>query len=155
MKKISNLLLLALLTVISFAVVSAVASSETKNSKIQNGYEVHFNAFSTSFLTKEVAKQHQIGRSKTRGMLNIAVLKQQGDQVSIPVDAQIHIKAQNFYGQDKEVELRKVSENDGAIYYIGSFTVSSREIIIFKAQVIPDGSNKAIEIKFDQEFFTD
>ncbi|MCF6317947.1 MAG: DUF4426 domain-containing protein [Proteobacteria bacterium] len=155
MKKISHLLF-ALLTVISFAIASfAVASSDSKNSKTENGYEVHFNAFSTSFLTKEVAKQYQIGRSKTRGMLNIAVLKQQGDKVSVPVDAHISIKAQNFYGQDKEVELRKVSENDGAIYYIGSFTVSSREIIIFKAQVIPDGSNKVIEIKFDQEFFTD
>lgn len=149
MKKISSLIF-ALCVSISFAVISA----ETENSKVENGYEVHFNAFSTDFLTKEVAKQYQIGRSKTRGMLNIAVLKQQEGQLSLPVDAKININAQNLYGQNKEVELRKISENDGAIYYIGTFTVSSRETIIFKAKVTPDGSNKVIEIKFDHEFFT-
>ncbi len=150
MKKLSTLIF-ALCISISFS----VASTETENSKTENGFEVHFNAFSTDFLTKEVAKQYQIGRSKTRGMLNIAVLKQQDGKVSLPIDANITIKAQNLYGQNKEVELRKISENDGAIYYIGTFTVSSRETIIFKAQVTPDGSNKVIDIKFDHEFFTD
>jgi len=150
MKKLSSLVFV-LFTLISFSVVSW----ETENSKIENGYEVHFNAFSTDFLTKEVAKQYQIGRSKTRGMLNIAVLKQQQGKVSLPVNANITINAKNLYGQNKEVVLRKISENDGAIYYIGTFTVSSRETIIFKAQVTPEGSNKVIEIKFDHEFFTD
>ncbi len=57
--------------------------------------------------------------------------------------------------QNKEVTLRKISENDGAIYYIGVFSVSSREIVKFKAQVKPQNSDAVINIKFDQEFFTD
>lgn len=146
-------LLISVFFLLSFSLFAE--DSATKNSKIENGYEVHFNAFSTNFLTKEVAKNYQIGRSKTRGMLNLSVLKQQKGRVSIPVNAKITLKAQNLYGQNKEVELRKISENDGAIYYIGTFTVSSRETIVFKASVIPEGESSAIQIKFDQEFYTD
>ncbi|MFK8013756.1 MAG: DUF4426 domain-containing protein [Marinicellaceae bacterium] len=130
-------------------------SSDTDNTKIEKGYEVHYNALSTSFLTPEVSKNYQIGRSKTKGFVNIAVLKQIEGEVSMPVEAQISIKANNIYGQNKKITLRKISENDGAIYYIGVFPVSSREIINFKAQVVPENSKVAIDIKFDQEFYTD
>ena len=137
------------------ALVFAGFSLNAQNSKSQNGYEVHFNAFSTDFLTKDVAKNYQIGRSKTKGMLNIAVLKQQEIGVPTSVEAEISLTAQNLYGQDKTIELRKISENGEAIYYIGTFPVSSRETINFKASVLPNGTKRPIEIKFNQEFFTD
>ena len=140
-----------LLAVISFAVHSA----DIDHSTTENGYEVHYNALSTTFLTPEVSKNYQIGRSKTKGFVNISVLKQVEGKVSQPVEAEIIINAQNFYGQNKEVTLRKISENDGAIYYIGVFSVSSREIVKFKAQVKPQNSDAVINIKFDQEFYTD
>ena len=140
-----------LLAVISFT----VHSSDIDHSTTEKGYEVHYNALSTSFLTPEVSKNYKIGRSKTKGFVNIAVLKQVEGKLSQPVEADIIINAQNFYGQNKEVTLRKISENDGAIYYIGVFSVSSREIVKFKAQVKPQNSDAVINIKFDQEFFTD
>jgi len=130
-------------------------TSLAENTKIENGYEVHYNALSSSFLTPEVAKNYHIPRSKTKGFINIAVLKQNGDKLSIPVEAKISIKAQNFYGQKKSIELKKIAENDGAIYYISTFSVSSREGIKFKLSVVPNGSSKAIDITFDQEFYTD
>lgn len=141
---------------LSIAFVSFnVHGSDSDQSKIEQGYEVHYNALSTSFLTPEVSKHYQIGRSKTKGFVNIAVLKQVEGKVSEPVEAEIAINVQNFYGQKKDVELRKISENDGAIYYIGTFSVSSREIVKFKAQVRPKNSEALINISFDQEFFTD
>jgi len=143
-------------TIILLASISFnVHSAETENSTTEQGYEVHYNAISTSFLTPEVSKHYQIGRSKNKGFVNIAVLKQVEGKLSQPVEAQIIISAQNFYGQNKEVELRQISENDGAIYYIGVFSVSSKEIIKFKAQVKPHNSDAVINIKFDQEFSTD
>jgi IMP cyclohydrolase len=143
-------------TILLFAFISFAAISANKeNSTTEQGYEVHYNALSTSFLTPKVSKHYQIGRSKTKGFVNISVLKQVKDKVSQPVNADILISAENFYGQNKEVTLRKISENDGAIYYIGVFPVSSREIVKFKAQVKPENSDAIINIKFDQEFFTD
>ena len=140
-----------LLTTLSFN-VQALNSDQ---SKTEQGYEVHYNALSTNFLTPEVSKHYQIGRSKTKGFVNIAVLKQVDGKVSEPVEAEIIIKVENFYGQNKDVKLRKVSENDGAIYYIGVFPVSNREVVKFKAQVKPQNSDALINIKFDQEFYTD
>ena len=145
------------LTVILFLMVLSfsVYSNNSDQSTIEQGYEVHYNALSTHFLTPEVSKHYQIGRSKTKGFVNIAVLKQIEGKVSQPVEANIIINVQNIYGQKKDVELRKVSESDGAIYYIGVFSVSSREVVNFKAQVKPDNSDAIINIKFNQEFYTD
>ena len=141
---------------ISLSVISfVVQGEETEHSITEQGYEVHYNALSTSFLTPEVSKNYQIGRSKTKGFVNISVLKQVEGNVSQPVEAEIIINVQNFYGQNKDVELRKISENDGATYYIGVFSVSNREVVKFKAQVKPQNSEALINISFDQEFFTD
>ncbi len=145
--------------ILVFLVLSVLSCSlYAENSKTENGYEVHYNAFSTDFLTPQVAKQYNIGRSKTKGMINIAVRKLNGDDSSnsTAVMASIDLKIQNLYGQHKEVTLRKISENnDEAIYYIGTFSVSSRETLNFKANVVPNGERNPIEIKFSQEFFTD
>jgi hypothetical protein len=135
-----------------FLVFSSLTLAE--NSTIEKGYEVHYNALSTSFLNPEVAKIYHIGRSKTKGFVNIAVLKQHEGQLSTSVEADINISAKNYYGQSKEVTLQKIKENDGAIYYIGTFPVSSHETIKFKAQVKPKDTDVAIDVSFDQEFFT-
>ena len=142
-----------LLFITLILLVSAVAIAE--NTKIENGYEVNYNALSSSFLSPETAKNYHIPRSKTKGFINVAVLKQQKDKMSTPVAAKISVKAKNFYGQDKSINLRMIKENDGAIYYVSTFPVSSRETIKFNLSVVPEGSNKAIEINFEQEFFTD
>ena len=52
-----------------------------ENSKIQNGYEVHYITFSSLNLSKEVAKSYKITRSANRGFINIAVLKQKRIQL--------------------------------------------------------------------------
>jgi hypothetical protein len=130
-----------------------VYSSE--HSKQENGFEVNYIALSTMVLSPEVAKSYQIGRSKNKGFVNIAVLKLNEETVSTPVEATIHLSAKNLYGQNKSVTLKKISENDGAIYYIGIFSVSSKETINFKAQIQPQNSKNVINIKFNQEFYTD
>lgn len=129
--------------------------SSAENSKTQAGFEVHYNVFNSLSLSREVANSYQITRSANRGFLNISILKQQKDSVALPVEARILLKAKNLFGQSKNVELKKIAENDGAIYYVSTFSVSHREVINFNAKVTPKDSNQVIEIKFSQEFFTD
>lgn len=144
-----------LLSILLVSIFAHAEISESNYFKTEKGYEVNYIALSTMVLTPEVAKNYHIGRSKTKGFVNLAVLKQKTGEVSTPVEAKIILTAKNLYGQNKEVTLRKISENDGAIYYIGLFSVSSRETINFKAQVQPKNSKVAIDIKFSQEFYTD
>jgi len=142
---VSSLLLLA-----SFSLLA-------ENSIVSKGYEVHYNALSSNFLDAKVAKSYQIPRSKTKGFINIAVRKLSNDksQLSTAVEADIKISAKNFYGQDKDISLKKIAENDGAIYYVGTLSVTNREVIKFKAQVNPRGSNAHIDVNFEHEFYTD
>lgn len=141
-------------TILFFALISFQAFA-ANNSKQENGYEVNYIALSTMVLTPEVAKNYQIGRSKSKGFVNIAVLKTNTNSISSPVEATIVLSAKNSYGQNKSVLLEKVSENDGAIYYIGTFSISSKETINFKAQVQPASTTHLIEIKFTKDFYTD
>lgn len=140
--------------IVWFALFSFHAHS-TEHFKQEKGYEVNYIALSTMVLTPMVAKNYHIGRSKSKGFVNIAVLKQNDGAVSTPVKATILLSAKNLYGQNKPITLKEISENNGAIYYIGTFSVSSQETINFKAQIQPKDSNQAIDIKFNQEFYTD
>jgi hypothetical protein len=141
-------------TILFFAFLSFQAFGAT-HSKQEHGYEVNYIALSTMVLTPEVAKNYNIGRSKSKAFVNIAVLKTNTNAVSTPVEATIVLTAKNTYGQNKSVSLEKISENDGAIYYIGTFSVTSKETITFKAQVQPVNTTHLIEVKFTKEFHTD
>ena len=41
-------------------------------------WQVHYNAFNSSFLTPEVAKTYSLERSRYNGIINIAVQDKQG-----------------------------------------------------------------------------
>jgi hypothetical protein len=38
-------------------------------------YEIHYNAFNSSFITPEVAQQNNLVRSKYRALVNVSVLR--------------------------------------------------------------------------------
>ena len=122
--------------------------------KVSDGiYEVHYNAFTSTFLPLEVAKAYQIGHSKNRGLLNVSVLKNV-DGTNMATKAKVNIKARNLLGQDKKVDLQEIVESDEAVYYLGKFAITDNEDITFTISVVPEGSNKPIQFKYAKEFFT-
>ncbi len=133
----------------------AMAEQSVKAGK----YEVHYNAFLSTFLSPQVAKAYQIGRSKNKAVLNVSVLDVSGEKPRA-VEAEIHMRIRNAYGQEKSVKPRKVveagdTESDQAIYYLTTFKVSNREQVNFHIQVKPQGEQRPIDIKFSKEFFTE
>ncbi len=137
-----------------FLATPVVAEQLIKTGK----YEVHYNAFLSTFLTPEVAKAYQIGRSKNKAVLNVSVLDVSGQKPKA-VEADIHMRIRNAYGQEKDVTPRKVTEagdtpDDTAIYYLTTFKVSNREQVNFHIQVKPKGEERPIDVKFSKEFFT-
>ena len=112
---------------------------------------VHFSALSTDQLTPEVARAFNIVRSKNRAMLNISVLRK-SDQKA--VTATVSVETVNLTGQLKNISMRKAEEGD-AIYYIGEVAVSNRETLVFDISVTPEGADRASELRFKREFFTD
>jgi len=112
---------------------------------------VHFSAQSTDQLPPEVARAYNIVRSKNRAMLNVSVLRS-SDNAAVAAD--VTVKTVNLTGQLKTITMRQISEQE-AIYYIGEVAIANRETLIFDISVTPEGADKAADVRFKRQFFTD
>ena len=149
MFSIRSLLVVALSLAFGFASTPLWA----EQSKTFSDYVVYYNAFSTDMLQPAIAKQYGIKRSKNRAMFNISVQKKIMDTVGQPVAAEITGHATNLNAQTKTLEPRKIVE-DTAIYYIGEFSITHREVLDFDFHITPVGEKNPFRLKFRQQFFT-
>lgn len=118
---------------------------------------VHFNTQSTDKLPTEFARAYNVVRSKNRAMLIVSVLRESD---GIPVAAEVSIETFNLTAQLKNVALRRIDEPGvqdahDAIYYMGITPVANRETLKFYISVTPEGVNKASEVLFIRQFYTD
>ena len=142
MKKIITSILFGLLLGLSI-------NTHAENSQVIGDFIVHFNALSTESLPPAVATAYGITRSKNKGLLNISVLKRGGDYQG--VEADIEVKATNLTGQLRNIELRKIVEQN-AVYYIGEFSVADQETLDFSIKVTT-ADKLTGNIKLRQQFF--
>lgn len=117
-------------------------------------YEIHYNAFNSSFVRPEIAKAAGILRGKRRALVNVSVLKKDDNGRLKPVVAHVSGEAVNLISQRQEMTFKKIDEGN-AIYYIGSFGFTDDQVIRISLQVQPDPNKPAIAIKLEQKFFTD
>lgn len=137
------------------ALLAATAPAMAQQSQSFDGYTIHYNALSTSQLTPQVAQAYGIQRSSSRALLNITVLRDDGDGQSTPAHARVEASARNLTGQLREIEMRELTDTEGAIYYIGVFRVNNMEMFDFKVSVVPEGAQAPLEVTFRQQFYTE
>ena len=111
---------------------------------------VHFSAQSTDQLPPEIARTYNFVRSKNRAMLTVSVID---EDTGLPVTAVVTVKTVNLTGQLKNVNMRTITEQQ-SIYYIGETPISNRETLVFDISVAPDGVDKATDVRFRRQFFT-
>ncbi|ATH80343.1 DUF4426 domain-containing protein [Pseudomonas sp. KHPS1] len=109
--------------------------------------DVHYSVFNSGFLQPDIASAAGLVRSKTQGVVNVAVLK-----AGKASTAQVSGQVKNLLGQSTALTFRQVTES-GAIYYLAQFPFSSREILSFTLDV-RQGDNTH-RITFNQEMFPD
>ena len=109
--------------------------------------DVHYSVFNSSFLQPDIASAAGLVRSKTQGVVNVAVLK-----AGKASTAQVSGQVKNLLGQSTALTFRQVTES-GAIYYLAQFPFSRREILSFSLDV-RQGDNTH-RITFNQEMFPD
>lgn len=112
---------------------------------------VHFSAQLTEQIPPEIAQTYSIVRSKNRAMLNVSVIS---EETGASVTAAVSVKTVNLTGQLKNVNMRKIQEQE-AIYYIGETQISNRETLVFDIKVTPDGETESAELRFKRDFYTD
>jgi hypothetical protein len=137
------------------ALLSGNLAAEQK--AVFDGYEVHYSAFRSTFLTPEVARQYEIVRSKAIGVINISVLKTDpAGSTALPkaVTANVQAMLTNNIQQQRHLDFRRVIEGT-AIYYIAQFQYSQNELLVFDISAQPEGSPTPLKLRFSQTFFND
>mgnify|MGYP002712547225 CR=1 FL=1 len=127
------------------ALLTLPALAERKHSVGE--YDIHYIAFNSGFLQPDIAAAAGLVRSKTQGVINVAVLK-----AGKASTAQVSGQVKNLMGQSTALTFRQVTES-GAIYYLAQFPFSSREILSFTLDVRQ--GDDAHRITFNQEMFPD
>lgn len=140
---------------ITFALLSlliAAAPALAERSHSDGDYVIHYNAIPSTELTAEIASRYGITRSGSRGLINVAVLRQQ-DGAAMPgaVAATVTASVRSLTGQRNDIVLREVRDQD-AIYYIGDFFVRGDDVLRFELSVTPEGAARAIPVRFEQRF---
>lgn len=115
-------------------------------------YTIHYNAIPSTVLGADIARRYDLVRSSTRGLLNIAVLRQAGaDADAVAVPARIRAVSQSLLGQRDTIELRELRDQE-AIYYVGQFRIRGEERLRFELEVTPEGADRAIPVRFEHSF---
>lgn len=126
--------------------LSNPVSAEQK--QVLNGWEVHYSAFNSTFLTPDIAAQYGITRSEKRGVLNISVLDSESKD-ALPVQPKGYVS--NPRGGVQNLEFKKVTEGQ-AIYYLASFVFGDQELMRFKLNLRDDKSNQET-LEFEQKLY--
>ena len=142
----------SILTVLALLVSVPLIASAEQSAKFGD-IEVHYNALVTTDLRPDVARSYNIDRSKSRGLITIAVLKKNNVDATVPMRANVKVNAVNLTAQAIDIPLREVKERQ-AIYYLGTFRLADHETLKFSVDVTPDGGT-AQKFDFSKTFYND
>ena len=124
--------------------LSLPALAEQKQS--YGDLDVHYSAFNSGFLQPEIAAATGLVRSKTQGVVNVAVLK-----AGTASSAKISGTVKNLLGQSTALSFKEVKEGK-VMYYLAQFPFEQRETLRFTLNVTAaDGVPHSFD--FNQEFF--
>ena len=143
MKWLTTLLLLCLATTVT---TSVSAQESTKPYEEFGDYKVYFSVFNSTFITPEVARAHNLTRSKDRVLINISVVT--NNTFGIP--AKISGQASNLMQQKKNLEFTEIAEPN-TTYYLASLFHLHEEVINFTIEVTPEGESKSHTVTFTKK----
>jgi len=137
-------------TALIFTMLASFASAEQK--KVFGEYEVHYIAFTSSELDKDVAKIYSIPRSGSLGYMSISVLKTGISEMPVAWNAKLEGTMSNLLGQTRELEFTRIQEK-GALYFHSTFDFYDQDMYRFHIKVTPDGQKREFDLKFSQKFY--
>lgn len=116
-------------------------------------FRVHYAAVNTTALTPEVARQFGVARTRNEILL-VLNAQQRIDGRYVPVPATASGTATTLLGHVQTLELRAVREAE-VHYVVASFQTLDGEFMTIDAQVLPQGANAPLQVRFRQQFYRD
>ncbi len=150
MKQIELLAITALLML-----AMTTTSSANDNVRQFGDYTVHYNTLTTDMLPAEVASAHGITRSRNRGLLNIAILRDEehSDEArGEAARARVNAATITLTGRYRSVSMQEIMDGD-AVYYIGTFPIRDEEVLDFQVNIEPRGTEQSYQLTFRKTFY--
>jgi len=144
---------IVLMTLVLFGTVQA-EQKQVFDGPNGSEYQVHYNAFTSTFLQPEVAKQYQLVRSKALGIINISVIRKTADGEKKAVGSVIEGRMSNDIQQQQILPFQQVVESQ-SIYYLTQMQFVEGEVLTFDITVYPEGSVQPLKLRFSQTFYND
>lgn len=117
-------------------------------------YTVTWSVLPSTFLTPEVAKENNLQRSKSIGIVNVAIMKSNDDGTQSPVTGQVEGKVSNDIQQVRFLAFRRIQEGD-AVYFIAEYQYGSSELLTFNVTARPSGHAQDLPVRFSHTLFND
>lgn len=140
--------LVIILSVIAFFSTNLV-HAEQKKTFAQ--FDVHYVAASTAMLTPAIAKIYKIQRSKSKGLVTIAIRNTVQDKA---IEGLVRGSVKNPIGQLQALSFAKITDGD-AIYYLATYNFADKQFMNFDVLVSPMGVQDTYTLNFRQQFFID
>ncbi len=111
--------------------------------------ELYSVALPTTELTAEAAKNYNVERSPTRGLLTVTLVKKGKSGGNETVVGQVYAGAINLNNNLSNIPIREVHEG-GSVYYLGEFQVATPDTLRFLVNANVLG--KVMKSEFAREF---
>ncbi len=111
--------------------------------------ELYSVAVPTTELTAEAAKNYNVERSPTRGLLTVTLVKKGKSGANETIAGQVYAGAINLRNNLSNIPIREVHEG-GSVYYLGEFQVSTPDTLRFLVNANVMG--KVMKSEFARDF---
>jgi len=111
--------------------------------------ELYSVAVPTTELTAEAAKNYNVERSPTRGLLTVTLVKKGKSGTNETIAGQVYAGAINLRNFLSNIPIREVREGD-SVYYLGEFQVTTPDTLRFLVNANVMG--KVMKSEFAREF---
>lgn len=145
---------LATLLLILPAALAAQQRAPTADGQFieQGEYRLHFAALNTLDIPPATARALSVRRSGQRALLVLNAQQRDAEGAFHSVRASASGQVRNLLGQEKRVAFRSV-QDQGTWYVLADFPIYEREHIRFDLDIIAEGSDAPIRLRFDQPFY--
>lgn len=142
------------LAILSLACLLLFSTQSHAGSKDFGEFQVHWSVFPSTFLAPEVARENNLNRSKSIGIVNISIMREAENGGLEPVSGQVEGKVLNDVQQVKFLGFRRIQEGN-AVYFIAEYQYSNAELMTFQITARPTGSKEDLPIRFAHTLFND
>lgn len=142
------------LAILSMACLVLFTGQSQAGSKDFGDIQVHWSVFPSTFLAPEIARENNLNRSRSIGIVNISLMRETEDGGLEPVSGQVEGKVLNDVQQVKFLAFRRIQEGD-AVYFIAEYQYSNAELMTFQITARATGVREDLPIRFTHTLFND